>query len=232
MDVTVAETLKDLTVLLACKPEERDEAWERNFLHALPKAKVRVLSPEAVSGPDHWPYLTVTIVDSPVSQSVECEPITNVLQWLSTRGIGLVVNAEKSEPDYVFTYGMVWNFRERGEFFTDVGQQVTTGKMSAEKFSIGDGEKFWVGPPSEGYFPSYARSVLKRFFADQGVFGVKILMLSSDQINYDLAFSLESLRSPPQHEHANIAEAIAWFLPGHYSLTLVSEKVISGFVAL
>jgi hypothetical protein len=40
------------------------------------------------------------------------------------------------------------------------------------------------------------------------------------------------LKSPPQSEHAGIAEAIAWFLPAHYTVALVSEKSIPGFQPL
>ena len=32
--------------------------------------------------------------------------------------------------------------------------------------------------------------------------------------------------------HSNIAEALSWFLPAHYSVALVSEKTVSGFQPL
>ena len=57
-------------------------------------------------------------------------------------------------------------------------------------------------------------------------------MISTDKVNYDLCFSIESLKSPPAHEHANIAEAISWFLPAHYTVALVSEKTVPGFQSL
>lgn len=206
--------------LLNIDPEARNEAWELDFLKALPAAKVRVLSPEPQEGPDFWPYLLVSM--GPEAD----DSLLNVVNWLSTRGIGLVLNPQKPIPDFVLTYGMIWNFRERGEFFTKAEAQPTG------RFEIQHGQQVWVGAPSEAYLPPYVRAVIKQFFMDQGVFTPKVVMASVDQKHYDLCFSLESLKSPPAHEHKGVAEAISWFLPAHYSVSLISEKVISGFAAL
>jgi len=40
------------------------------------------------------------------------------------------------------------------------------------------------------------------------------------------------MKSPPAHEHANIAEALSWFFPAHYSIALISEKVVPGFQSI
>lgn len=212
-----------LESMLAVPPGRRDEAWERQFLRELPSAKVRVLNPEPQLGPDRWPYLFV----STEGDEASLEPISGVLNWLSTRGIGLAVNPHKTTPDIVLTYGMVWNFRERGEFITD-----QSGRPEKKKIELQDGQEVLAGPPSEAYLPPYARLILKQFLADQGVVAPKVLMVSFDKTNYDLCFSLESLGSPPAHEHEGIAEALSWFLPMHYPVTLISEKMIPGFQPL
>jgi hypothetical protein len=224
-----------LEKLLLVEVQRRDERWERAFLKALPEAKAHVLHAEPREGPDHWPYLLVSTDEG------ADDPLINVLRWLSDRGIGLVVNPHKPSPDYVLSYGMIWNLRERGEFLTDVadvgdGHKVPAGPRglgaSSQRFDIKHGQELFVGPPSESYLPKYARGVIKQFFADQGVYAPKVLMVSSDQKNFDLCFSIESLKSPPTHEHKGIAEAISWFLPAHYSVGLVSEKVVTGFQVL
>jgi hypothetical protein len=56
--------------------------------------------------------------------------------------------------------------------------------------------------------------------------------MNPDRTKFDLAFSLDSLGNPTADEHNGLAEAIAWFLPAHYSIALVSEKVITGFQPL
>ena len=207
--------------LLKTDIENRDSAWEAAFLKALPSAPARVISPDPSEGPDHWPYLLVEAGNPQDDDSME-----NVVGWLSTRGIGLAVNPSKASPDYVLTYGMIWNYRERGEFLT------TTGDLPAKAglFDVKDGQQLWAGVPTEQFLPSYVRQVLKQFLADQAIFAPKILMVSADNKNFDLCFSIESLKSPPALEHSNIAEALAWFLPAHYSVSLLSEKTLTGFV--
>lgn len=209
--------------LIATAPKDRDEAWEKKFLSVLPSARVKVLAPEPRQGPDSWPYLMVSTEDG------ADEPISNVLSWLSTKGIGLAINPQKIAPDYVLTYGMVWNFRERGEFVS------AAPRLSSGAIYLRDGQnrqEVLTGPPSESYWPSYARSIVKQFLLDQGVFAPKVLMVSFDKTNYDLCFSLESLKSPTEAERAGIAEALSWFLPAHYAVSLVSEKSIPGFQSL
>ncbi len=208
--------------LLDVELEKRDETWEREFLKSLPALRVKVLSAEPRPGPDHWPYLLLTTDEAD-------DDAGNILNWLSTRGIGMVLNPQKPHPDYVLSYGMIWNFRERGEF---VSAGAGGDKPASDRFEITPGQELLVGPPSEGYLPKYVRSTIRQFFADQGVLAPKVLMISQDKLNFDLCFSIESLKSPPAHEHANIAEALSWFLPAHYTVALVSEKTVAGFQPL
>ncbi|MES2854693.1 MAG: hypothetical protein V4692_02465 [Bdellovibrionota bacterium] len=209
--------MQAIDALLNRDIEKRDEAWELELLKALPAAPVRVLTPDPQEGPDHWPYLMVSTGEG------ADDSFANVAGWLSTRGIGCVINPEKPTPDYVLTYGMIWNYRERGEFLTQ-GSQGAAGR-----FEFKNGQELMTGVPTEAYFPAYARKIVKQFLADQGVFTPKVLMVSVDKTNYDLCFSIESMKSPPPLEHANIAEALSWFFPAHYSIALVSEKVVAGF---
>lgn len=209
----------------------RNEAWEKSVLAELPKAQARVLTPDPQQGPDGWPYLLVETIDATAGDAAQAggEPLVPILNWLSTRGIGLVINPQKTAPDYVFTYGMVWNFRERGEFLTPASLSKAAASGTID---LANGQSLLTGPPSDAYLPSYAKTIIKQFLFDQGILAPKVLMVSFDGKEYDLCFSIESLKSPPQSEHAGIAEAIAWFLPAHYTVALVSEKSIPGFQPL
>lgn len=208
--------------LLATDIEARGQAWETAFLAALPAASARVLAPDPQEGPDHWPYLMAE-----AGGPNDDDTVASLLGWLSTKGIGLVINPQNESPDYVLPYGLIWNFRERGQFLTPHEVAAKSGL-----FEVKHGQQLWVGPPSEQFLPSYARSVIKQFLADQGIFAPKVLMVSTDNQNFDLCFSIESLKSPPAHEHSTIAEALAWFLPAHYSVGLLSEKTANGFTQL
>lgn len=208
--------------LLQTDIEQRDQAWESAFLEALPTSTARVLNPDPQEGPDHWPYLLAE-----AGGAEDDDDILNLVNWLTPKGIGLVINPQKPSPDYVLTYGMIWNFRERGQFLTP-----NTNKPKSGLFEVKNGQQLWVGAPSEQTLPKYVRGVIKQFLADQGIFAPKVLMVSTDNENFDLCFSIESLKSPPPHEHSNIAEALSWFLPAHYSVGLLSEKTAPGFAVL
>lgn len=209
-----------LSELLKIPDSKRDFNWESHFFDELLKSKVKLLDEGPQVGPDNWPYLLVETGDD------ADEPAINIIKWLSDKGIGLVVNPQKEYPDYVFPWGMIWNFRETGLFRLNVAP-VRDGKIELQSK-----EGLHAGPPTAEYLPDYVRKLLKQFFLDQGLMQVRILMVSQDRKHYDLAISLESLGNPPEHERAGIAEAISWFLPAHYSVLLTSEKGLPSFVEL
>ena len=208
----------DIKALTEVPVSKRDESWEGEFLKSLPHTQLRIVNEAPVAGPDGWPYLLVATDGD--------EPFLKVAQWLVQQGIGMVVNPEKPIPDYVITYGMIWNLRERGEFFTKISAP-RTGPVELKH-----GQQVFAGPPSEAYLPKDVRGILREFLRQQKVEHPKVLMVSEDQVRWDLALSLESLGSPPESEHAGIAEAISWFLPGHYSIVLMRESALPGFVEL
>lgn len=206
---------------IVSQPEAfRNEEWEKAFFQSFADAKVDIESETPKTGPDGWPYLLVK------SSAQAKEPVRKIIEWLSERGIGLALNAHKNAPDYVFTYGMLWNFRVRGEFMTP-----TVDAKSGPVEIIHD-QKLWVGAPSEQFLPLYVRKILSEFFKQQGQESVRIAMVSPDQKHYDLCFSLESLGQPDKLEHRGLLEAISWFMPAHYSLALLSEKQVPGFSIL
>lgn len=206
--------------LLKVPDDQRDAAWEERFFHALVHGKLKVLSPDPQQGPDGWPYLLAATGDDAT------EPAGKVVHWLSEKGIGLVVNPQRDYPDFVFNYGMIWNFKETG-LFTVNAEEAVGGSVELKA-----GQSLLAGPPNPKYLPDYVRGILRDFFRDQGLFGVKILVISQDGKHFDLAFSLESLGNPPEREHQGIGEAVSWFLPAHYSILLVSEKGLPDFIAL
>lgn len=206
--------------LVSQSAEERNEQWELAFLERLPDARINILNSTPQTGPDGWPYLMVeTSVDGR-------EPMTEVLAWLAEKGIGLAVNPQKDAPDYVLSYGMVWNFREFGKFLSPV---ISGERGRADTVHFQAGAKVQAGPPSAQYLPDYVRQILRVFFHGNGIQKPKILIMSQDQKNYDLCFSLDSLGSPDASEHQGILEGLSWFLPPHYSLVLVSERGLPPF---
>lgn len=208
-----------LTEHLSIKEEDRNQAWDEKFFKMLSESDLRIMSEDPQQGPDGWPYLVTETLTTTRSEAEKVDSAQKIFHWLSTRGIGLVVNPRRLPyPDYVFSYGMIWSFRETGYFMKYNAQS------QSPNFTLDKNANIKTGPASEEYLPKYVRQILKNFLIDQGVFNPRILMVAPDGENYDLCFSLESLGNPPESEHKGILEALAWFLPPHYSLALVSDQ--------
>jgi hypothetical protein len=212
---------QDLDSLMNQPEASRDEAWELEFLKLIVTTKVQLAQNQPQQGPDGWPYMLVKT--GPEGQ----EPFTQLVQWASPKGIGLAINTHKMLPDYIFNYGMVWNFVETGQFTS------TTTAPSAGEVTIEAGQKVILGEPSAKYLPQYVRQILREFLAAQGFAQPKVVVMSSPDFKVvDLVFSIESLNNLRQTEHRILAEAVGWFLPLHYSLIFASEKSLRGFTAL
>lgn len=214
--------------ILSVPDNERNWAWEEHFFKEFVRASVHLLHEAPQQGPDGWPYLLVQTTESS-TETEEQEPVQKILDWLSSRGIGLAVNPTNKYPDYVFSYGMIWHFKETGLFLRPSEGGSTA---NSEKIELNEGQKIHAGEPTEQYLPLYARKILRDFFQQQGIPEPKVLLMSTDEKNYDLIFSIESLKSPPEIEHPGIAEAISWFLPPHYSIAIMSEKGLPPFFVL
>lgn len=210
--------MKNDYTLLKTPVAQRDEKWELRLLTELPTWNVTVMKEDPQAGPDGFPYLFLE------TSEAASEPMSKILAWLSVRGIGLVLNPKPPYPDYVLTYGMIWNYREQGEFVSsfDPGKAEKTIEWSNVN----------VRPPSEKDVPQYVRTLLKQFFLDHGIENPQMLMVSGDGEEFELAFSLESLGSPPVEEQKQLGEALSWFFPNHYSIILVQSDFEGHFVSL
>lgn len=213
---------------LKTKEEDRNQAWDETFFKLICDSKLNILTEDPQQGPDGWPYLIAETQTPGNAETEKSDSAQKIFHWLSTRGIGLVVNPRRLPyPDYVFSYGMIWSFRETGYFIKY--NQLAFDK----KLEVNPENQIKTGPPSDEYLPQYVRSVLRDFFRDQSVFDARVLMISTDNgQNYDLCFSLESLGNAPEQEHDGILEAIAWFLPPHYTIGVISEKGLPQFSSL
>lgn len=207
---------------LSTKPEGlRDHLWEQNFLQAFVSGNVSLLEDTPKAGPDGWPYMLLK------TEKSSAEPTRSLIHWATENGVGLVLNPDKQLPDFIFSFGMLWSFRERGMFIAPVDEEDTSNEVV-----FSEGEKVHAGEPSSEYLPDYARKIVRTFLKDQGLQDPKFLCISRDQKNYDLFFSLESFGNPDKSEHQGILEALSWFFPNDYALVLAPEKGLPEFFSI
>lgn len=227
------EIQKEIINILNVPQKDRDVQWEMNFLKIFPQAKVTLMAKAPQAGPDQFPYMFVEVKED------SAEPAMNLLKWISENGIGLAINPTKNYPDFVFTYGMIWNYFKSGQFLENPvakphvhGPNCNHDHEHHQEPQKTEDALFYVGSPSENYLPAAVKNVLKEFLKQQGVMAPKITMISQDQENFDLCFSIESFGSPKTEEHEGILQALSWFLPAHYSLAFVNEQGIPSFEEL
>lgn len=227
----------DMLELLSVPNKDRDVQWETAFLNKLPQANISLMAQAPQAGPDQFPYMFIEIKED------SKEPAINLLKWIAENGIGLAINPTKSFPDFVLTYGMIWNYVHSGQFLENPVAKPHVhgpncnhghdhGHSHQQEETIQPGVEFYVGSPSASYLPPPVRTVLKEFLKQQGVMAPKIVMISPDKVKFDLCFSIESFGSPKEEEHEGILQALSWFLPAHYSLAFVSENGIPSFEEL
>lgn len=236
MENSSANSQKEIIEILNVAQKDRDAQWETRFLEKFPEVKVSLIAKAPQAGPDQFPYMFIEIKED------STEPALKLLNWISQNGIGLAVNPTKNYPDFVFTYGMIWNYFKSGQFLENpVAKPHVHGpncnhdhdhNEEASPETKKEGTLFYVGSPSDGYLPAAVKNIMKEFLKQQGVMAPKITMLSQDQVNFDLCFSIESFGSPSAEEHEGILQALSWFLPAHYSLAFVSEQGIPSFEEL
>lgn len=188
------------------------------FFAQLLKKPVRLLTPDPQQGPEGFPYLLVTTHQ-------EGDQFIDLLKWCADKGVGIVINPTETSADYIFTYGMIWNFFLRGEFITES----TSSTETRSELEFNNQQTVLTAVPNESYWPLPARKIFKEFLLQQGIYTPRCLLILDHVApgDVDLCFSLESLGQPPIAEQKGILEAFAWFFPLHYSLAFVHEKHLS-----
>lgn len=211
------EILNKARQLFETPASQRGISWEKKLLSFVDQVPFVLIHDHPIVGPDNMPYLALRL---PASDETG-ETAKDIFRWAGDRGIGVVIEPDKNPPDLVFSFGMIWSYLLRGQFFTPEDSQ--PGK---KEFALEEGQEIYVGPLSEQVWPFGPRSLFASFLKDQGLTDGRALFLSTDKLSYDLCFSLESLGNPPQEEWNGILETFSWFFPMDLSLSILSESTL------
>ncbi|MCO5112912.1 MAG: hypothetical protein M9899_01930 [Bdellovibrionaceae bacterium] len=201
------ESFHDLSKI---KISARNQEWEQKFLDAFVASEVLVTSEDVQVGPDGWPYLYLNT--DLESGSGMRDKALNVVQWAYQHGVGLVINPQKEKPDYVFNFGMLWSYAHRSVFvslFDDV---------------YDENAQVYIAKVTDDIIPNHAQNILKEYIRSAGVENPRAALITRNKVNYELAFGIESLNNPPNHEHQGIAKGLSWFMPTDMPIVLLYEK--------
>ncbi len=214
------EKTATLAALFEVTEVARDEAWKNEFLANVGEASFTCGNPQIIQGPDGFPYFQL---ETPTpNKPFQCYVVSHMIpDFILERGIGIVINAHKRQPDWVFTYGSLVNFSIREAFYTSA----PTLQLPEEEV-IQQQEKVWMGQPSEEFLPRPARLIIRQFLEQQGIHDPKIALMSrnyGDEVLQELVINLT-----PQKTGRELFETLQshlkWFLPDHYSVVAMDEN--------
>lgn len=211
----------DLKQLLAVPAKERDMAWTSEFFRVFPQSKLSLFKEESAPGPDGFSYAWVQI--DPVKGGEI--PALDMISWAAQKNLGLVVNPNQEFPDYVFTFGMLWNFVTHGRF-ADLSR---SNDLSTSQHANVNSPVLMKGPPNPEFLPPWVRQSIKDFLTENGFLTPKWQVVSLKEKHFDFVFSQESFRLSQPEELKTMAEALSWFFPPEIGVIFASEKELAGF---
>lgn len=218
------EKTKILRALFNVDPELRDETWKQTFLANVTDASFICSNPQVINGPDGFPYFVLNIPEP--NKPFQCYVIRNMItDFLLEQGLGIVINPEKGNPDWVFSYGDIVNHYLRNEFYT----QSNNWDMNKRDEVLESEERVLVGQPSEYIIPEQTRHILRLFFESLQINNVKIALLNrpkGEEFSQQLVFNLTPDKFKDRNHFNTVMGYVFWFLPRHYSYASIDESTL------
>lgn len=209
--------------------KERDESWRDRFLGCVATSNLKLGDPEVVMSDDGFPYMQLQTVKT--GEKFHSFTITHQLDKLLSQGFGVVINPEKGQPDWVFSYGDLVNLKLNGEFYS----AKSVFSNPTEYASVGQDEDILVGQPSESIFPDFLRQQVREFLHYSGLRNAKVMLIArnytdEEKASQDLVFNIMPTQFATEREFNTIMNTLQWMLPKHYSFFGIDELSIeNGF---
>ncbi len=199
--------MQSLKTICEIPVSKRDVAWEEKLFNAIMDFPIFLAKDQPFQGPDGFSYMHIS---SKTGAQINKD---NFLKWCFESGVGLVLNLEnKKTPDFVFNYGMVWNFLWRGVFIN---------KVPAD---LKESNDTYIHEISEGFLPKTVRKNIRIFLDTNKVNNAKLTLVSGgDKAPYEILWYFPELQKLEEKEQMALLKAISWFLPLDYRLAWADE---------
>lgn len=199
--------MSELSKLCEIKQSVRDAEWEEAFLKAFSHSEVYLKSDEPFIGPDGFSYMEMSTTEG------ETIDKNDFLSWCTNAGVGMVLNLKKNQtPDYVFNYGMIWNYILRGVFLNNEPEKEQPTKNTESR-------KVFVHKIVEGYLPQYVRENIREFLALNKISECKIGLVSyGEGTSYEILWYIPKGKNWSEKDQKSLMEALSWFLPLNYKV--------------
>jgi hypothetical protein len=203
----------EFEALFAVEKKDRDEAWQERFLAEFP-TQICAGDGKAVSGPDGFPYLQMSLEsaardDQPLKFSFQ-----SVIPQLLESGAGVAFFSQSDSAEWVFTHGDIVNFHLSEKFYSPLLDTKLANSDTEEDIKV------LVSQPSEQYLPRETRKVIRSYLESQGAKNVRLQMMDVPRVGEMFRYLVfEFSRSGKTDEDLPLLlQGISWFLPQQYLL--------------
>jgi hypothetical protein len=220
-DLTKTQEVQDL---FETPREQRDPTWREHFFDAIVDASMASMPNQVIGGPDGFAYFVLSL--PPTGQGFEPFSIAHILDVCLENGFGVVVQPDANPPQWVFPYGRLWSLKELGTFQMETPARPVPEESDADNEAADGSGNVLVGQPSVGFFPAYARKVIKEFLVKKTGNDTPQVMLVTNPRKapvQSLVFSVFAEDFAGRKEFDDVMYRLAWFLPGHYGLLSIAK---------
>ena len=217
--------------LLKTSKDKRDENWRNSFFENILTASFPECIPQIIFGDDSFPYFVLKTIEN--HNPFESYCIKNMQEnILLKRGIGVVINPEGNDADWVFSYGDILNLKINNEFISK-----TNYKIHHNPELLKNKDDFHIVKLSEIYLPNFTRLLLKNCLLKIGVKKPKFMVIQRQDNNPfvpELVFNLFSEDLSSTNELNLYINQLSWYLPKHYIISTISKNsyLLSNFEIL
>lgn len=201
--------MSELNQICSEPPSKRDADWERRLFESIQNSPLFLLEEEPFQGPDGFSYMNLSSKEGTEIQKED------FLNWSLHAGVGWVLNLKEAQaPDFVFNYGMVWNFLVRGTF---VNEEKALPPESASPVLVHE--------IVSGYFPQEVRENMNNFLKANGIGEAEVTLISHGaDTDYELLFYFPKDQGREEKDKKTLLEALSWFLPLNYNLAWAKAR--------
>lgn len=216
IDLDQTDRIADLATI---PPGDRDGVWLGEFLSAIPTAAFRVAEKETTRGPDGFHYLLFFL--PPRDVEFHGFSVRSVLDVCLSKGLGVAIYPEaEDKPLFILNYGHLWSYKTTGAFDARPPGELTPNLPPPAALGPGAADRVTVGAPSESYFPSWARNVVREYLKLNGV-GTPRAALAADadaKRPRSLLFNLYREDYPSDEHFRQLLIRLTWYFPPHYAI--------------
>ena len=216
---------KIIRELCSIPKNDRNEKWKQKFLENISTASFRCGNPQVIKGPDGMNYFNLLLPE--MNKEFECFVIKHMVSdYLLSDGLGIAINVNKDEADWIFSYGDIVDFYLNGAFFTN---QITNPFMTGTTVTdclIGN-NRVRIGLPSETYLPLESRKVIREFLESFGLNPKICLVLWIDKDNLlTPTFNIvpEMFKQTDTESFQSFLKFFQWYFPRHYKVICMKEN--------